>query len=272
MVTAGLPAAFLVLGFAILPTGVMAWLDDRNVDKLDQETSTFIRAIGNVSASLGSTIGTALSKMDRRSMGNLEPYLQRLQVRMRTNIKSELCWDAFRDEVGAELMNRSTRIFVDGVALGGPADKVGNIAAEYALDAALMRARRNANASPFAMLTIPLHFAMTGLMLFILEIMKTFNTIITTAIEEMETRSSGAALSALPAIPVFQPQNMDMITYLTVAAVIAYTVANALAPKVAKGGHPFLCCTFGAITCLMTGFNMLIIPPVASSILLNAGA
>jgi archaeal flagellar protein FlaJ len=272
MVTVGLPVAFLVLGFSILPTGVMAWLDDHKVDKLDQETSTFIRAIGNVSASLGSTVATALSKLDRRSMGTLEPYLQRLQVRLGTNIRSDLCWEAFRDEVGAELMNRTTRIFVDGVALGGPPDRVGAIASEYALDAALMRARRNANASPFAMLTIPLHFAMTGLMIFILEIMKTFNAIISVAIQEMEERSAGAAAGALPAIPVFQPQNLEIINYLTIAAVIAYTAANALAPKVAKGGHPYLVCTFGAITCIMTGFNMLVIPPVASGLLINAGA
>jgi flagellar protein FlaJ len=272
MATAGLPAGLLLLGFSILPTGVMAWLDDGKVDKLDQETSTFIRALGNVSASLGSTIATALSKMDRRSMGNLEPYVQRLQVRLRSNIKPELCWDAFRDEVGAELMNRTTRIFVDGVALGGPPDTVGNIAAEYAMDAALMRARRNNSATPFAFLTMPLHFAMSGLMIFILEIMKAFNAQITAAIEELESQSTGGALGALPAIPVFQPQSLDMIVYLTVAALLAYTVANALAPKVAKGGHPLLICFYGAITCLMTGFNMMFIPPVASGILLNAGS
>ena len=168
-------------------------------------------------------------------------------------------------------MNRTTNIFVDGVALGGEADKVGNIAAEFSMDAALMRARRTVSATPFAYLTIPLHFAMTGLMTFILEIMKAFNTQITLAIADLESQSS-TALSALPAIPVFQPQNMDMISALTISALLAYTVSNALAPKFAKGGHPFLICSFGAITCLMTGFNMLIIPPLAEGILLGAAS
>jgi archaellum biogenesis protein FlaJ (TadC family) len=149
---------------------------------------------------------------------------------------------------------------------------VGNIAAEYAMDAALMRSRRNNSATPFAFLTMPLHFAMTGLMIFILEIMKTFNQVITVALAELESQSSGATLGALPAIPVFQPQNLDMISYLTLAALLAYTVSNALAPKVAKGGHPFLICTYGALTCIMTGLNMMFIPPVAGGILLNAGS
>jgi flagellar protein FlaJ len=185
IVAEGLATGLLIIGFSLLPTGVMAWLDDRKIDKLDAETSVFIRALGNVSASLGSTVAAALAKIDRRSMGNLEPYIQRLQVRLRSHIKPEICWDAFRDEVGAELMNRTTRMFVDGVALGGAPDKVGAIAAEYSMDAALMRARRNVSATPFAFLTIPLHFAMTGLMVFILEIMKAFNERITAAIAEL---------------------------------------------------------------------------------------
>jgi archaeal flagellar protein FlaJ len=104
IVTEGLALGLLIIGFFLLPTGVMAWLDDRKIDKLDPETSTFIRALGNVSASLGSTVAAALAKIDRRSMSNLEPYIQRLQVRLRSHIKPEICWDAFRDEVGAELM------------------------------------------------------------------------------------------------------------------------------------------------------------------------
>ena len=273
MVTSSLAVGLMLLGLALLPTGILAWIDDGKVDKLDQETAMFIRSVGNVSASLGTTVSHALTKIDRRSMGNLEPYIQRLQVRLASNIKSELCWDAFRDEVGAELMNRTTHMFVDGVALGGDAGKVGVIAAEFSMDAALMRARRTVSATPFAFLTIPLHFAMTGLMTFILEIMKAFNTQITLALDELATQSaSSSTVGALPELPIFQSQDMGPITALTIVALISYTVANALAPKFAKGGHPLLICFFGGITCLMTGFNLWIIPPLASGILLGSAA
>ena len=57
---------------------------------------------------------------------------------------------AFRDEVGGQLMNRSTRMFVDGVALGGAPDRIGEIASAYAMDTALMRERRLVTAAPFA--------------------------------------------------------------------------------------------------------------------------
>jgi archaellum biogenesis protein FlaJ (TadC family) len=57
-----------------------------------------------------------------------------------------------------------------------------------------------------------------------------------------------------------------------VAALLAYTISNALAPKFAKGGHLFLIATFGSITCIMTGFNMLVVPIVAGRILLEGVA
>lgn len=52
-------------------------------------------------------------------------------------------------------------------------------------------------------------------------------------------------------------------------ALLAYTVSNALAPKFAKGGHPLNIASFGAITCILTGFNLVIVPPIASGILLR---
>ena len=178
------------------------------MSKRDQELAPFLRSLGNVTASLGTTISASLEKIDRRSLGTLEPTIKRLQVRLRNHVSPEKSWDAFRDEAGTELISRATRIFVDGVSLGGPPERVGAIAAEYAMDAALMRARRSVAAAPFAFLVVPLHFAMTALMVFVLEIMRAFNTRIAMASTELESQSGGSGLSMLPDLPVFQPHDV----------------------------------------------------------------
>ena len=165
-------------------------------------------------------------------------------------------------------MNSSTRMFVDGVTLGGAPDKVGGIASKYALEVALLRDRRAVAALPFAILTIPLHFAMTALMVFILEIMRTFNSQIAGAIAELNESSAGKGLALLPPLPVFQSQDMGSLGVITTVALVSMTIANALSPKFAMGGSPFLMSLFGSITCLMTGFNMLFIPKIARSVLL----
>ena len=131
-----------------------------------------------------------------------------------------------------------------------------------------MRARRGVAAAPFAFLVIPLHFAMTGLMMFVLEILKSFNTHIEQATEELAAQSGGSGIGMLPALPVFQSQDMSMLSTLTLVALLSMTVSNSLAPKFALGGHHSITAAFASITCLMTAFNMTVIPPIAARMLL----
>ena len=242
----GLSLFFLTLGLALLPPGFLAYRENGQIDKIDEEIAIFLRSLGKVTATLGTTVGQTLDKIDHRSLGTLEPYLKRLETRMSKGISTQRCWDAFRDELGSELANRCTKIFVDGTTLGGPPERVGEIAGEYAMDVALMRSRRAVAAMPFAFLTIPLHFAMTGLMVFVLEIMIAFNSRITDALVEMESISGSTGINAVATLPVFQSQDMTMLTVMTSIALASMTISNALAPKFAMGGHSLNAAFFGA--------------------------
>ena len=264
----GFDLFLITLGISMLPPGILGWMDNSKVNQRDQEAAPFLRSLGNVTGAMGTTVGAALDKIDRRSLGTLEPAIRRLQIRLRKQITPEKSWEAFRDETGSQLISRSTRMFVDSVALGGPPERVGAIAAEYAMDSALMRARRSVSAAPFAFLVIPLHFAMTALTVFVLEIMKAFNTRIAEASAILESQSGGSGLALLPSLPVFQAQNLSMLSYLTLTALVSMTISNALAPKFALGGHFTIVAFFGSITCVMSGLNMLIIPPIAQSVML----
>ncbi|MBC8280030.1 MAG: hypothetical protein H8E48_04515 [Chloroflexi bacterium] len=264
----GLPILLISIGLGLLPSGIYAYRDNAMVGRVDKETAAFLRSLGNVAESLGSTVSVALEKIDRRALTTLDPLIKRLQTRLKRSIDPDKSWNAFRDEAGSALLNSSTRMFVDGVTLGGSPEKVGSIASKHALEVALLRDRRAVSAAPFAILTIPLHFAMTALMVFILEIMITFNTQISGAISELNDSSAGQGLALLPPLPVFQSQDMSSLSMITTVALLSLTVANALSPKFAMGGSKLLMSLFGSITCLMTGLNMLIIPTIARTILL----
>ena len=75
----------------------------------------------------------------------------------------------------------------------------------------------------------------------------------------------------LPDLPVFQPQDVSMLSHLTLVALVSMAISNALAPKFALGGHGINIAFFGAMTCLMTGFNKFLIPPIASRVMLPSG-
>ena len=264
----GLPALMLTLGFGFLPAGIFAYMDNGRVGRIDKEVAAFVRSLGNVTASLDSTVSVALRKIDRRALGTLDPLIRRLQIRLDRKMDPEKSWDAFRDEAGSALLDTTTRMFVDGVNLGGPPERVGGIASKYAMEVALLRDRRTVSALPFAMLTIPLHFAMSALMVFILEIMITFNTQISGAIGELQESSGGQGMALLPPLPVFQSQDMGALSLITTVALISITIANSLAPKFAMGGSPLVAALFGSITFIMTGLNMLLIPAIARGVLL----
>ena len=84
--TSGLGPAFLALGVSLIPAAIFAAMDDMKVSKVDQELSKFLRSLGNVSEALGTTLSSALAKLDRRSLGTLEPYIKRLQSRLSSRI------------------------------------------------------------------------------------------------------------------------------------------------------------------------------------------
>ena len=263
MATSGLGMAILVVGISLLPAGIFAYMDDNKVSKLDAELDKFIRSLGNVSGALGTTLTNAMYKLDRRSMGALEPYIRRLQSRLRSQLTPKFCWDRFIDETGSELVHRSTTMFVDGTSMGGSPERVGRIASDYALNMALLRAKRHVTALPFAYLTIPLHGAMTALLIFVLGIMNSFND----KLLEARLELSADAIVQLPTLPVFQTKDLTQTTVLTLGAVIVLTIANTIAPMGATGGHPIKLAFFGSIMCILSGLNLLLIPAVSHSLL-----
>ena len=52
--------------------------DDWKVDAYDRDISTFLRALGGVMSSASITATDALSRLNRRSLGSMEPAVERL--------------------------------------------------------------------------------------------------------------------------------------------------------------------------------------------------
>ena len=264
--TAGLGPGLLVFGLLLMPAGVYAYMDDNKVSSIDDEVDKFIRSLGNTAEALGTTITAAMTRLDRRSLITMEPYIRRLQGRLASNIRPNVCWDRFKEEAGSELVYRSSTMFLDGTTIGGSPAAVGNIAADYAMNVSLLRRQRNVVALPFAFLTVPLHGAMVALLVFVLEIMTSFNDKITVATGEVLS-TGGAAAAQIPNLPVFQAKDMGQTALVVMATIVVLTIANTLAAHLATGGHPLKLTFYGGIMCVLTGLSLVLIPPVAGTIL-----
>ena len=198
-------------------------------------------------------------------MGRLEPYIHRLQVRLANDLPTDLCWRRFQEETGCELMKRSSEMLIDGVEMGGKPEEVGEIASGYASAITELRELRHLTASSFGFLIIPMHAAMTGLLLFILAIITGFNDMLGAVAADVGDAGGGAGLGGFEAT-----EGLAIIGVMITLVILTLTVANALVSKFAAGGHNLKIAWGLTITSFISGFNMLIIPKAAASLMGSA--
>jgi len=279
----GTSVAFLIIGVFLLPAGFYAWKDDATVSRLDSELPTFLRSMGNVAGSTGITLAEALRRLDHKSMGSLESHIDRLSTRLSAQLPTDVCWEAFRAETGSELINRASRMLVEGSELGGTPDQVGEICSSYALTIDQLRAKRKLTASTFSFLTVPMHATMTFILVFVLGIITNFNSKLMEASGDVSgTTNTGfevpATLQLPPGVPlpgqgeltagldVFGTQDVGLASVAIVVVIGVLTLANSLAPKLAAGGSNLKVLSFLSVMCLISGAILGIVPVVTSKI------
>lgn len=279
----GSAVAFLAIGLSLLPAGWYAWKDDGTVRNLDAEFPTFVRSVGNIAGASGVTLTEALKRIDTKSMGSLEPHIDRLNVRLAAHLPTQQCWDAFRAETGSELVKRTTHMLEDGSELGGRPDQVGNICSSFALNMVQLRAKRALTASTFSFLTLPMHATMIFILVFVLEIISNFNAKLGSASAGLD--GAGRAEFTVPdgltippglslptqgdlagGLDLFGNQDMGMVSLMIVLVVVILTVANSIAPKAAAGGSNLKLLSYFGLMSLVSGFILAIVPVVTGKI------
>ena len=277
----GFSIAFLIVGISLAPTGFLASRDSGRVTKLDSELPTFLRSLGNVAGATGFTITQALGKIDTKSMGSLKSYINPLNSRLSARLPVNDCWDRFRDETGSELVNRTTKMLVEGTELGGEADRVGQICSDYAQTVTGLRAKLYLASSTFAYLTFPMHATTTFILVFVLHIIIGFNNRLSSvdlggaSSSSQETLASGASAqassvsdtnSAIGSIGIFQDQDLSGVTAIIILVVVVLTIANGLAPKFASGGSNLKIASYLSVMCLISGGILGVVPAMTAKI------
>ena len=264
-----LPWILIVVGLFILPVGLMMRRDDHKIDLKDSDIPAVVRALGGVTSAGGTTVTDALNKIDQRSMGSLAPDITRLRTRLRAGIAPDLCWRRFVAESGSEMVLRTVQMFWDGIKLGGEPERVGLFASLFSMKVALLRAKRGLISSTFTWLVIPLHVALTGLLVFILQIMDIFQSTLAN-IGNVDLSETSSAISPTP-FSGFNPGDTSIFVWLVMLVILVLTAANAFAPKAAEGGHNLKLLYNLGIMAAISGImaNLLIVPMAVSAIFSN---
>jgi len=260
----------IILSLAIAPVGFLAYWNDKQIDKLDNEIASFIRSLGGIAKAIGSTITEALGRMDQDSMGVLKPGVRNLVSTLAFGINPELCWRKFVEDTGSEQVNRSVRIFWDGIACGGDPLKTGGLASMFALKVSLLRNKRSMVAESFAYLCMAMHAILVLLLIGIYNVLLNFSTAVA-GMAPAGQEEGMAALAQLPAFAFFSQGSSQLHTLnlMVMAMVLMLTVVDAMAVKVVEGGSNLKILYYMGITLMLTGLCLTFVPNVVQGMFIN---
>jgi len=267
----GLALALMTMSIFLLPIGLLAMREDLQIDRRDRDIASVLRAIGSMVAAMGSTVGEGLARLNRRSLGSLEPQVKRLHVRLRSGLRSDLSWTRFAAESGSELVTRAVRIFWDGLRLGGDPERISFLASMLAMKVSLLRASRKLVSSTFTFIMIPLHVALLSILLFVTEVLAVFGS------KMVEVQSQGlnegiANEAGVSTTLLFTSPDIGFVRSFIIAVILILTAANTIAPYAASGGHPYKLCLYGSVMCFLSGLAMLLIPWVVQALFASVAA
>ncbi|MBI2964872.1 MAG: archaellar assembly protein FlaJ [Chloroflexi bacterium] len=268
-VVAGLGPALIVLGVALMPSGLLMSIDAKRMSKRDSDVAILVRILGGVTSAIGTTVTEALGKIDRRSMPALAADLRTLEIRLKAGIRGDICWQRFVSDSGSEVIDRTVKIFYDSVAAGGEPGQVGRTASFYASRIAYLREKRALVATTFGYLLPPLHASIVGLLVFIIHVLGLFSTTLLKTAPETGSvggAMNGASASAVASIGAFTSLNIAFLNVLVMAVALVLTLGNGWVTTVVSGGHRLRMAYSFSFMCLITGALMTVLPGVANKV------
>jgi archaeal flagellar protein FlaJ len=248
----------------LIPLGVVSMGAEKHVGKKDDEIAAFFRSIGGTASSRGTTLGEALRRIEISSFPALEPDIKRLGLRLKASAKPETCWRMFAAETGSRLITQSAGIFYESTNLGGDPETAGMRCSLFSSRTAMLRAKRRNVAETFSWLTLVMHAVVSALMVFILEILKKFLTMIQSA---MPTDLASGMRSMGTQMLAFNTPQVGMMEQITIGLLIIMAFINAFAVIASEGAHILKATFYLALMFLMTGISFIVVPNLVNSLM-----
>ncbi len=268
MAIMGIDIGWMMLssGVLLFPLGFVSRKDDQNIEKRDMDIAGLLRTLGGVSQAIRATVSEAMGRLDFHSMGSLKEDVELLYTRLLAGISPDRCWERFVGETGSEQVNRSVRIFWDGVNLGGEPERVGNDASAFAMQISLLRAQRSIINSGMQWLAIAMHIILTGVVVFIYQTLVTFSSLV------QEVAPEGGLTGVMPGMQSFGLYGggfaeMNLLHFMIIMIVVVLTLANAFAIYATGGGHIFKLSFYLAIMAVISGAALIFVPPAVNIML-----
>ena len=260
---------FLLISALFAPIGIVGMIDNKKIERADRDISPFLKSLGSTAGTTGATITTALERVDKKSVASLEEYVNRLYKRLRNGVNPKVCWYNFVGETGSELINKSIRVFLDAIELGGDPTRIGETVSKSALGVALLRAKRKLVSKGFMNLMIPLHGAMCGVLMFIYRILFSFNNAVSYIMAKHSAEVGGAISTGVPAGMGFNiggAVDLAFVANFVIFVIFVLTIADAFASKFTAGGSNYTLFYYLSVMFSISALVIFAVPIIADTI------
>ena len=159
-------------------------------------------------------------------------------------------------------------MFYDAVEVGGDPEQAGYHASLFANRVAMLRASRKTTSTPFRWLCITMHAAVVALLVFIIEVISKFGTLVANAEKDMPNTSTSGA-PAMTSFTSFNFSGLQLIHSFVIPLVLVFTVADAFAPSIVDGGSKYKFLYNLGITAAISGAALIFLPKVTGMLFNN---
>ncbi|MCA9970201.1 MAG: type II secretion system F family protein [Anaerolineales bacterium] len=249
----------------LLPVGIRSYMADQLINRKEKEVSAFLRSIGGMATSTGTTLKAAIAKVDISSFPVLRTDVERLSTRLQALVSPAICWQRFGAETGSQLIRESINIFFEAVRLGGDPERIGYLCSLFASRTAMLRAKRRVVVSTFTWLTLVMHVTVAGLMVFVLEIIRNFMLLMQSAVSAEDLGRATQSL-AMP-MASLNPAQMQFLDTITFTMVVLLALISALAIVASDGGYKYKLLLHLSVLLFMSGVSFWVVPPVVGRLL-----
>jgi flagellar protein FlaJ len=264
----GINLGWVLIAFAaaVLPVGITSLRSDGKTSKKDVEFSTFLRSLGGMATSSGTTIKQALTKIDLSSFPTLQPDIERLSTRLQAQVDPELCWHRFGLESGSKLISEVIDIFYGAIKIGGDPERVGYLCSLFTAKTSQLRAKRKLTAGTFSGLTTVMQAVVAGLMIFVLSIINNFAVMVVQLMPKNQNALQGKPQMSI-GMAEFSPSDLQFLSGITIAMILILALVSASAILFCTGGYKLKVVFYLSLVVFVSGICFLVVPPMVAGIL-----
>src|SRR5207247_6514895 len=107
----------IIIAISLTPlafTGILVGREEEKVKRRDDNFAAFIRSLGASAAARGGQVTETLRHLQTHDFGPLTTDIRNLYARLNLRVNDEMAWDYFSAETGSNIIEKFSRMFVEG--------------------------------------------------------------------------------------------------------------------------------------------------------------